>query len=192
MPHAPPRPLLQVVEKTSSGTEEDIVDKKKLKDLETAVTTLQVRISLLRVPCTRSVPALPTSPATVRCPPFVQRTQQYYLKSFADFNANAAAFHVDIANVYPAGETLSSAVMQLNASGGVFKDAAPMAEQIKEAFARPVADILARIKDLTAKADERQVIRAEISHYREKVTRLANDGLSNVKAQSKAESNQEK
>jgi len=122
----------------------------------------------------------------------VQRTQQYYLKSFADFNANAAAFHVDIANVYPAGETLSSAVMQLNASGGVFKDAAPMAEQIKEAFARPVADILARIKDLTAKADERQVIRAEISHYREKVTRLANDGLSNVKAQSKAESNQEK
>jgi len=47
-----PRRLLQVVEKTSSGTEEDIVDKKKLKDLETAVTTLQVRISLLRVPCT--------------------------------------------------------------------------------------------------------------------------------------------
>jgi len=49
-----------------------------------------------------------------------------------------------------------------------------------------------RVKTLHAQADERQVLRAEITHYREKVTRLANEGLSNVKAQAKAESNQEK
>lgn len=136
-------------------------DKRKIKELETAVLTLE-------------------------------RTQQYYLKTFVDFNANAAAYHVDLANVYPANETLSTAVMQLNASGGVFKDATAIAEQIRDAMARPLAEIKARIKLLNAKADERQVVRAEITHYREKVTRLANDGLHNMKAQTKAESNQEK
>lgn len=150
-----------VVEKTSAGSDEDIADKKKLKDLETAVSTLQ-------------------------------RTLQVYLRAFLDLNANAATFHIDVANVYPAGETLSTAVMQLNSSSGVFKDAPHMAEKIRDSLSKPIVDILARIKDLLAKAEERQVIRAEISHYREKVTRLANDGLHNSKAQSKAESNQEK
>jgi hypothetical protein len=143
--------LRQVVEKTSSGSEEDVNDKRKIKELETAILTLE-------------------------------RTQSYYLKTFVDFNAN----------VYPANETLSTAVMQLNASGGVFKDATAIAEQIRDAMARPLGEIKARIKLLNGKADERQVIRAEITHYREKVTRLANDGLHNVKAQTKAESNQEK
>lgn len=73
---------LQVVEKTSSGSEEDINDKRKLKELEAAVVSLQ-------------------------------RTQAFYLKSFVDLSANAAAFHVDLANVYPAGEMLSTSVMQV-------------------------------------------------------------------------------
>lgn len=81
--------VLQVVEKTSSGSEEDINDKRKLKELEAAVVSLQ-------------------------------RTQAFYLKSFVDLSANAAAFHVDLANVYPAGEMLSTSVMQVRRRGGSF------------------------------------------------------------------------
>ena len=49
-----------------------------------------------------------------------------------------------------------------------------------------------RLTALFAQADERQVLRAEITHYREKVVKLANEGLNDAKAQSKAESNQQK
>ena len=49
-----------------------------------------------------------------------------------------------------------------------------------------------RLTNLFTQADERQVLRAEIAHYREKVIKLANEGLNDVKAQSKAESNQQK
>jgi hypothetical protein len=66
------------------------------------------------------------------------------------------------------------------------------AEEINATLMTPLNALLVRLRQLYAMADERQVIRAETSHYREKVTRLANDGLSNVKAQAKAESNQEK
>ena len=40
--------------------------------------------------------------------------------------------------------------------------------------------------------DTRQVARLEMQHYREKVVKLANDGLVDPKKQAKAETNQEK
>lgn len=66
------------------------------------------------------------------------------------------------------------------------------ADDIHGTLMAPLTALKDRLKALYAKADERQVLRAEITHYREKVTRLANEGLSNTKAQAKAESNQEK
>ncbi|RYG41855.1 hypothetical protein EON68_02595, partial [archaeon] len=155
------------------------------------------------------------------------RTLGYYVKSLADSAANTAALHIDLANLYPARQRNSIAVMQLTAAGAVFKDAPAIISEIVTAFEKPVADMRARIKQLLALADQRQVCRAEIAHYRfgsapqplrlrvcacsrarartralgccpcprgcrEKVTRLANDGLANVKAQAKAESNQAK
>lgn len=66
------------------------------------------------------------------------------------------------------------------------------ADAVSKTLLGPIGTLQARIKELYTKVDERQVIRAEIGHYRDKVTRLANEGLGNVKAQAKAESNQEK
>jgi chromosome segregation ATPase len=79
-------------------------------------------------------------------------------------------------------------------SGGsrVFQDAPAMAEELGRLLNKPLADILERQKALIALVDQRNVVKQEVEHYREKVTRLANDGLANAKAQDKAESNQQK
>lgn len=122
----------------------------------------------------------------------LERTLNFYCRSFAESNSNAAALFLDVANLYPANEALSVCVMTLNSSGGVFRDAGKTADDIHGTLMAPLTALKDRLKALYAKADERQVLRAEITHYREKVTRLANEGLSNTKAQAKAESNQEK
>ena len=56
----------------------------------------------------------------------------------------------------------------------------------------PTDKIVARTKELLTLIDERMVVRAEVEHYKEKVTKLANEGLADVKKQAKAESNQTK
>lgn len=56
--------------------------------------------------------------------------------------------------------------MQLTAAGAVFKDAPTIVSEIMTAFEKPVASMRARIKQLLALADQRQVCRAEIAHYR--------------------------
>jgi len=122
----------------------------------------------------------------------LERTLGVYARSLVEFAGNASALHLDVANVYPAAEALSPAVMTLNSSAGVLRDAGKMADDVHGSLSKAITGLLGRLKELTAKADERQVCRAEIAHYREKVTRLANEGLANAKAQSKAESNQEK
>lgn len=122
----------------------------------------------------------------------LQRAMAVYLKSMTDFAASSRAVHLCMANLYPAGQDLSNAIATVSSNGKVFADAPVLAEQTQRVFEKPLAAILGRTKDLLSKAEERQVCRAEIDHYREKVTRLANDGLANAKAQSKAESNTDK
>lgn len=122
----------------------------------------------------------------------VLRHLEAYCGRFAAFNASAVDLHGELANLYPANERLSLSVAQLSASGQTFRDAISSASEMRALLERPLQQIIARTRDLTAKADERMLVRAEISHYREKVTKLANDGLTDSKKQSKAESNQEK
>lgn len=47
------------------------------------------------------------------------KTLQFYYKTFADHNANTAAVHEDIANLYPANQRLSVAVAHLHTEGKV-------------------------------------------------------------------------
>lgn len=71
-------------------------------------------------------------------------------------------------------------------------EATAVVEEIKKELEPPLNEILNRIKSLTAVADQRAFARSEIEHYKDKVTRLANEGLADAKKQDKAESNQGK
>lgn len=122
----------------------------------------------------------------------LQKTMQAYTKIYADFAACSSSFHEDLANVYPANAPSSSAVVHLNTQNKALREAALNHIEIRRQFERPLNELLLHVRDLISKAEERHVMRAEISHYREKVVRLANDGLGDTKAQQKAESNQEK
>jgi hypothetical protein len=152
---------LRKIKEKSEVSGEDATDKKRIKDVEEAVLT-------------------------------VQRTLSYYYKTFLDHNANSFALHEDLANLYPANAKLSASIAALNTSGQVFKDAAAMVEEMKALIEPPLAKLFDRTKALSDAAEERQILRAEIAHYREKVTKLANEGLADAGKQNKAESNQQK
>ena len=119
----------------------------------------------------------------------LSRTEGFFAKSAGDFVANAAALAADVANVFPAGESLSAAVMVLGGSGGSLRAAASAGGG--PVFAEPAKALIAALKALSDRIEERQVARAEMTHYREKVVKLANDKES-AKHQSKAETNTDK
>ncbi len=74
----------------------------------------------------------------------------------------------------------------------LFTESASLIEELKKEIEPPLNAILAKVRDNTTMADERAVARAEIEHYKEKVAKLANEGLADAKKQDKAESNQGK
>lgn len=122
----------------------------------------------------------------------LERNVGAWCKSFESFAGRTGGIHLDVANLYPAGEALSASVVALNSHSALWGSAPRVAGEVYAALTTPLSKLSERIKSLIALADERHVCRAEIAHYRDKVTRLANDGLENVKSQAKAESNQEK
>ncbi len=124
----------------------------------------------------------------------LMKTLTYWYKTFSDHSSNTIAVHEDLANLYPANEPYSVAVAMLNNSAKVFQEAPAAVEELKKAFEAPVADLLAKLHDLANKAHDRQIARAEIKYYQEKVAALANDAHSatDAKKQSKAESNNAK
>ena len=124
----------------------------------------------------------------------LMKTLTYWYKTFSDHSSNTIAVHEDLANLYPANEPYSVAVAMLNNSAKVFQEAPAAVEELKKAFEAPIADLLAKLHDLANKAHDRQIARAEIKYYQEKVAALANDAHSatDPKKQSKAESNNAK
>ena len=96
----------------------------------------------------------------------LHRTLGYYLKTLLDHASNTAALHEDLANLYPADEPMSLAIAQLHTSGAVFHDTPAMAEELRRLLEPPLDKILARTKTLAAAAEERQIVRAEIEHYK--------------------------
>lgn len=96
----------------------------------------------------------------------LRRTLGYYLKTLLDHAANTAALHEDLANLYPADRPLSLAVAQLHSSGAVFHDTPAMVEELRRLLEPPIDKILARTAALTAAAEERVLVRAEIEHYK--------------------------
>ena len=124
----------------------------------------------------------------------LMKTLTYWYKTFSDHSSNTIAVHEDLANLYPANEPYSVAVAMLNNSAKVFQEAPAAVEELKKAFEAPIADLLAKLHDLSNKAHDRQIARAEIKYYQEKVAALANDAHSatDSKKQNKAESNNAK
>ena len=122
------------------------------------------------------------------------KTLSYWYKTFADQAANTVAVHEDMANLYPASESLSVAVAKLNNASGQFNEAPAAVEELKRAFEPAIAELMAKLAELAGKAHDRQVARAEIKHYQDKVAALANDATASAdaKKQSKAESNNAK
>jgi hypothetical protein len=124
----------------------------------------------------------------------LMKTLTYWYKTFSDHSSNTIAVHEDLANLYPANEPYSVAVAMLNNSAKVFQEAPAAVDELKKAFEAPIADLLAKLHDLANKAHDRQIARAEIKYYQEKVAALANDAHSatDSKKQNKAESNNAK
>lgn len=122
----------------------------------------------------------------------LKRTLSYWYKTFADHNANTAALHEDFANLYPAQEKLSVAVATLHQGSGIFQDSPALIEELKKTLETPLDEMINKCKASIAKVERRAVTRAEIEHYKTKVTKLANEGLNDTKKQDKAESNQQK
>ena len=120
------------------------------------------------------------------------KTMSYWYKTFSDHAANTHAIHEDMANLYPADQSLSVAVAKLNNTAAVFQEVPAAVEELRKTFDPPLAELLAKLAELATKAQERAVARSEIEHYKEKVTKLANEGKDDAKKQSKAESNQAK
>ena len=120
------------------------------------------------------------------------KTLTFWYKTHLDHAANTLAVHEDMANLYPANEALSVAVAKLNNSAAPLQEANGEVEEVKKTFEPAIAELLARLAQLTDKANERAVARKEIEHYKEKIVKLANEGLMDAKKQVKAESNQAK
>ena len=122
------------------------------------------------------------------------KTLSYWYKTFSDHSSNTIAVHEDLANLYPANEAYSVAVAMLNNSAKVFQEAPAAVDELKRAFEAPIADLMAKLNDLSTKANDRQIARAEIKYYQEKVATLANAAHSatDPKQQQKAESNNAK
>ena len=124
----------------------------------------------------------------------LMKTLTYWYKSFSDHSANTIAVHEDMANLYPANESYSTAVAMLNNSAKVFQEAPQAVDELKKAFESSIAELLPRLQELANKAHDRQIARSEIKYYQEKVAALANDAHSatDPKKQAKAESNNAK
>lgn len=120
------------------------------------------------------------------------KTLTFWYKTFSDHGANTMAVHEDMANLYPANESLSVSVAKLNNSTALFQESAAAVDELKKAFEPAVAELLGKLADVTTKAQARGMARSEIEHYKKKVVTLANDGLADPKKQVKAESNQAK
>ncbi len=60
-----------------------------------------------------------TSPSRADAATTLLKTLGFYYKTFNDHNANSAAVHEDIANLYPANQRLSVAVAHLHTEGKV-------------------------------------------------------------------------
>lgn len=69
----------------------------------------------------RSPPHRPplTAPSRADAATTLLKTLGFYYKTFNDHNANSAAVHEDIANLYPANQRLSVAVAHLHTEGKV-------------------------------------------------------------------------
>jgi hypothetical protein len=124
----------------------------------------------------------------------LKRTLGYYYKSFLDHNANTAALHEDVANLYPASERLSMAVATLNQGSNIFHDSAALVEEMKGTIERPLDELVALCDATLAKIERRAAARAEIEYYKSKVVNLANEAkaANDAKKEAKAESNQQK
>jgi len=124
----------------------------------------------------------------------LKRTLGYYYKSFLDHNANTAALHEDVANLYPASERLSMAVATLNQGSNIFHDSAALVEEMKGTIERPLDELAALCDATLAKIERRAAARAEIEYYKSKVVNLANEAkaANDAKKEAKAESNQQK
>ena len=124
----------------------------------------------------------------------LKRTLGYYYKSFLDHNANTAALHEDVANLYPASERLSMAVATLNQGSNIFHDSAALVEEMKSTIERPLDALVALCDETLSKIERRAAARAEIEYYKSKVVALANEAKASndAKKEAKAEQNQAK
>jgi hypothetical protein len=141
-----------------------------------------------RLPARRTVTEIADAAATLK------RTLGFYYKSFLDHNANSAALHEDIANLYPAGEKLSLAVATLNQGGNIFHDSVALVEEMKATIERPLDELIGLCTVTLTKLDRRAIVRTEIEYYKRKIVGLANEAKAEGSSQkeAKAESNQQK
>jgi hypothetical protein len=51
----------------------------------------------------------------------LEKTLERTYRSFAEYNGSMSALHVDLANLYPAKESLSLSIMALNSTGSSFQ-----------------------------------------------------------------------
>jgi hypothetical protein len=100
---------------------------------------------------------------------WTHRFQITYSKGVSEHTSHAAALHLAVANLYPAGQAMSSAVASLAGSGKVLHDSQTASVNVATALDAACNSIISRCKELTALADQRQVARLEMQHYREKV-----------------------
>ncbi len=98
----------------------------------------------------------------------LQKTMGVFLRVSADAVNTTAALHEDLANLYPAGQPMATAVAALNAATTqtLFADAQAMIAEAKSLLEPPVERIVARTKELLVLIDERHVCRAEVEHYK--------------------------
>ena len=124
----------------------------------------------------------------------LKRTLGCYYKTFLDHNANTAALHEDVANLYPASERLSLAIATLNQGSNIFHDSAALVEEMKSTIERALTELVQRCSATLLKIDRRALARAEIEHYKGKVVAYANEAKEKQDAakEAKAESNQVK
>ena len=118
----------------------------------------------------------------------------YFWKSFSDHAANTHSAHEDMANLYPANQSLSVPVAKLNNAGSVFLDVPKEIDEVRKSIDASIAELLSKVEELMLLATKRGTARAEISHYQEKIVKLADDAKAggDTKKQVKAESNQAK
>lgn len=99
-----------------------------------------------------------------------------------------------MANLYPANQSLSVSIAKLNNAASLFLETPKEIEEVRKSIDASIAELLAKVEELISLANKRASARAEISHYQDKIAKLADDAKSagDPKKQGKAESNQAK